>query len=517
MRYRSKRRLITMAIVAFIVTLGFCASLVYMWERSRLAELRNAVTEVGVSKAYSLSSQLDRSLSAAYALASLIKEYGDIKNFENLAADMIDRYGGISSLQLAPSGIVRNIYPLEGNEAAIGHDLLNDLGRRTEALAAIQSGEMTLAGPFELVQGGTAVIGRYPVFLTDEQSDTDKFWGFTIVLIKLDELLSASSVDQLVASGYHYELSRKAPDTLASQIIAMCAHEAIMDLVAIDVNVPNGNWSLALAPQRGWYSLLSVFAEATVAVFLSLIIALLYYQRMNYMGELLHKNRLLNDEVKQRKLIEDNLKKSEEKFSKAFHASPDSVTITTLEEGRLIEVNEGFEKAFGYSSDEALGKTPFELNIYSDPNYRQYMLEILQGNGSIQGFYAQGVRKSGEVRDCLLSVEKIVINGTPHLVTIARDVTDLKLAEEKKDELILKLQEALSEIKTLNGLLPICSCCKKIRDDNGYWNQIEVYIRDRSDADFSHGICPDCAKEVYPDHYKKILGVCSENEECKKD
>jgi len=66
-------------------------------------------------------------------------------------------------------------------------------------------------------------------------------------------------------------------------------------------------------------------------------------------------------------------------------------------------------------------------------------------------------------------------------------------------------KEALSEIKTLNGLLPICAHCKKIRDDKGYWNQLEAYITNHSKAEFSHGICPECAKKIYPDVIKKIL------------
>ncbi len=64
-----------------------------------------------------------------------------------------------------------------------------------------------------------------------------------------------------------------------------------------------------------------------------------------------------------------------------------------------------------------------------------------------------------------------------------------------------KLQEALAKVKTLSGLLPICANCKRIRDDEGYWQQVEVYIRDHSEADFSHGICPDCAAKLYPDFY----------------
>jgi len=80
-----------------------------------------------------------------------------------------------------------------------------------------------------------------------------------------------------------------------------------------------------------------------------------------------------------------------------------------------------------------------------------------------------------------------------------RDITERKLAQEQRDNSIAELQKALSEVKTLRGFLPICSYCKNIRDDKGYWNQIESYIRDRSDAEFSHGICPECAKKLYPD------------------
>lgn len=72
-------------------------------------------------------------------------------------------------------------------------------------------------------------------------------------------------------------------------------------------------------------------------------------------------------------------------------------------------------------------------------------------------------------------------------------------AEEMKEELIEELQQALEEIKTLHGILPICASCKKIRDDKGYWNQIEAFIRERADVEFTHGICPDCARKIYPE------------------
>ena len=73
------------------------------------------------------------------------------------------------------------------------------------------------------------------------------------------------------------------------------------------------------------------------------------------------------------------------------------------------------------------------------------------------------------------------------------------VAERERDQLIVELKEALSKVKLLSGLLPICASCKKIRDDQGYWNQVEKYIGERSNAEFSHSICPECAKKLYPD------------------
>lgn len=79
------------------------------------------------------------------------------------------------------------------------------------------------------------------------------------------------------------------------------------------------------------------------------------------------------------------------------------------------------------------------------------------------------------------------------------DITERKRAELERENLIAQLQESLRRVKTLHGLLPICASCKRIRDDNGYWNQIEGYIRAHSDAEFSHGICPECARKLYPE------------------
>ncbi len=85
---------------------------------------------------------------------------------------------------------------------------------------------------------------------------------------------------------------------------------------------------------------------------------------------------------------------------------------------------------------------------------------------------------------------------------LQNEIEERKRVESERERLIHGLQEALAEVKTLSGLLPICASCKKIRDDKGYWNQIESYISEHSEAEFSHGICPECAKKLYPEFYK---------------
>lgn len=91
-------------------------------------------------------------------------------------------------------------------------------------------------------------------------------------------------------------------------------------------------------------------------------------------------------------------------------------------------------------------------------------------------------------------------------VTKISDKYQIKLlhANEKIEKQKKELEKALEEIKTLSGFIPICSHCKKVRDDKGYWNQVEQYISKHSEAKFSHAICPDCMRKLYPKQYKKI-------------
>jgi hypothetical protein len=101
-----------------------------------------------------------------------------------------------------------------------------------------------------------------------------------------------------------------------------------------------------------------------------------------------------------------------------------------------------------------------------------------------------------------LSNNGLVYRGQKLIFCVCRDITERKRNENEREreKLIDQLQKALTEIKTLEGIIPICSCCKKIRDDKGYWEQVEAYVSRHTSATFSHGICPECLKKHYPDY-----------------
>ena len=217
----SQRRHLRAVFFIFVALTALGVIAVLLLEFDKRENRRKSLNEYGTAVAQSLEQQLEQSLSSTFVLASLVQGSGDgtISDFDFVAAELIHAYGGIDSLQLAPGGVVSQIFPLAGNEEAIGHDLLNEPARRTEALAAIESGNLTLAGPFELIQGGTAVIGRLPVFLPVDQGEL-QFWGFTIALIRLPSLLAAANLSEISDQGYEYWLSRSNPDTGLPDVFA---------------------------------------------------------------------------------------------------------------------------------------------------------------------------------------------------------------------------------------------------------------------------------------------------------
>lgn len=248
---RPPRPLLVAAIV-FIIALIPSAALVWRLDQLRFQEEHARAASIAGDHAHTIQRNIERALSATYALAAMVRQgKGDIHNFSEVAMQMLPLYPGVDSLQLAPNGITRQIAPLAGNEQGLGRDLLHDPVRSKEALLARDSRKLTLAGPFDLIQGGVGAVGRYPVYL-DDANGNPVFWGFTSVVIRFPDILDTARLSRLVERGFAYELWRNHPDTGERQTITAANAAPLVAPVEYPLDLPNGIWTLSLAPANGW-------------------------------------------------------------------------------------------------------------------------------------------------------------------------------------------------------------------------------------------------------------------------
>lgn len=176
--------------------------------------------------------------------------------------------------------------------------------------------------------------------------------------------------------------------------------------------------------------------------------------------------------------------------------------LLVLDSGlQVLSANRSFYRVFKVTPEETQGQFIYDLGNrqWNIPKLRELLEEILPQSTEFRDFEVEHYFQSIGQRIMILNARRLIrpYDKGPQILLAIEDVTDRHQAERERDRLIKELQDALAKIKTLSGLLPICASCKKIRDDKGYWTQIETYIRNHSEAEFSHSICPDCAEKVY--------------------
>jgi PAS domain S-box-containing protein len=197
--------------------------------------------------------------------------------------------------------------------------------------------------------------------------------------------------------------------------------------------------------------------------------------------------------VDERHRAQAALAESERRYRGIVNTAPVGIFQSTPS-GRYRMANPQFAHMLGFDTlEEMLEAVEDIAELYVDPTQRQRVLQLLEKFGEISGFEIHMRHRIG--KEVWLAVYARSVLGPDGKVDyydgFAVDVTEKREAEEA-------LQERLSEIKELKGLLPICAQCKRIRDDKGYWNQIEVYLMEHADVSFSHSICRECAMQLYP-------------------
>ena len=204
----------------------------------------------------------------------------------------------------------------------------------------------------------------------------------------------------------------------------------------------------------------------------------------------------------ERKKAEDALKRSEEKYRIVAENTFDWEFWQDAD-GRFLYISPACEKITGYSARDfekdhhLLSKLIYWEDKKKFDEHRHLAKEFVS-----EEMEFRIVRPDGEIRWISHACRPVFDPESRFLGTRGsnRDITDRKTAEQEKEKLIGDLQNALADIKKLHGIIPICSSCKRIRNGKGAWTQLEVYIRENSDAEFSHGLCQECAKKLFPNY-----------------
>ena len=165
---------------------------------------------------------------------------------------------------------------------------------------------------------------------------------------------------------------------------------------------------------------------------------------------------------------------------------------------RVVTANGAYYKNFATTRELTENKYFPELQdgIWNTPELRRQLEAVLGENDVFSDREVDYEAPAVGRRSMLLNARRVAREGSELILLAIEDITARRMAEEERDKVVIDHMEALSKVKRLAGMLPICASCKKIRNDEGYWEQIEAYIRDHSEAEFTHGVCPECEAKL---------------------
>lgn len=219
-------------------------------------------------------------------------------------------------------------------------------------------------------------------------------------------------------------------------------------------------------------------------------------------------------EIDERKQIEHALADSEQRLHQIIEFLPDPTLVIDIE-GRVIAWNRAIEQLTGIDKGEILGRgnyahalpfygeprpTLIDLVLRRDERWEKEYLSLKEKKGVV--FASESYHPEMGSGQYLAATASKICDTRGNVVGAIesiRDISAAKQSEQERERLIVELKETIAKVRTLRGLLPICASCKKIRNDEGYWSQIETFISEHSEAEFSHGICPECVEKLYPE------------------
>ena len=261
----------------FIIVMGvmlICFNFLIQFEVNKEKISASYTAEDTVRK---IETQLGRYLENSEMLKNIISSKHTISDeqFNQLASYMKKNKNVIEAYELAPNGIIEKAYPLKGNEKVIGMNTLELPERQKEANIARKSGEYTIAGPYELKQGGTGALLFDPIYIND--GNEKKFWGFSILVLNWDAFLEELEVDKLEDATYHFKVWKEGNKGKHVTIMS-CGHSSLNHTLSVACEVPNDTWYFEIVPFQGWIPMSYEIFGSIVSVWVAILLSMGYWQ-----------------------------------------------------------------------------------------------------------------------------------------------------------------------------------------------------------------------------------------------
>ena len=383
---------------------------------------------------------LEQSLKNCYtttvSLALTLDDKGVPRNFDSISKKLINSNPIVSAVQLVPNGIIKYIYPLKGNEAALNLNILDTGDLKDEAKKSIEIQKIYFAGPLELRQGGISIVGRLPVY------QNNKFWGFSAVIIKLKTLFEVSGINSTDDSKYYFQFSKKNPIT-GKEHFYLPSKTDLSKSYYVSETVNESNWVLYLIAKKPYSIESSILLRAIIGLFIAILFSILSIELLKSPEKL---SRLLKQQ-------ETKLLNNEMKFKAIFEQAPIGFAIIDAYSGNIIDANKKYCDMLGYTLDEIkeeklesithpddVGKTLLNIQKLNEEKITEYFSE------------KRSITKSGKSIWVNLTVSPIWETNEKHntIMCFIKDITKRKEAEE----LFLKTQAKYkSLIDSIDGIV----------------------------------------------------------------
>ena len=429
---RPKKTGYILSLILNVLVILICFQRYHMLRENQEREM-NAISD-------QLYENIEQSLKNCQAslvlLAFTINDNGVPQNFDVVSKELIKTNPVISTLQVSPEGIIKYIYPMQGNEEALNLNILDSRYHKKEIYSSIKTKKIFFVGPLKLKQGGKGILAWLPVY------KDNKFWGFTTAIIKLENLLKTAGVNSIDRAEYEFVFSNIHPKTNQEEFY-FSNRTDLTKTNYISKKIPNSNWKIYLIEKNPSDLYLPLLILGTLGILIGILIGLLIMRLLNTPEKL---NLLLKDQ-------ETKLLKNELKFKTIFDQATIGFAIIDISTSEFREANNKFCEMLGYTFDEIKEKGIVNLTHPDDIQSTLLYLKKLEA-GIINEYSSEKrcITKSGKIIWVNLNFSPLWENHekATAYITFIKDITQKKEAEE----LIAKSQSQYRTlIDTIDGVV----------------------------------------------------------------